>query len=31
MRAAINMLVEVGIGSKKIYENEFEKVFITET
>jgi len=25
------MLVEVGISSKKIYENEFEKVFIAET
>jgi Cullin family len=25
------MLVEVGISSKKIYEHEFEKVFINET
>lgn len=25
------MLVEIGISSKKIYENEFEKLFIAET
>ena len=25
------MLVEVGMSSKKIYETEFEKVFILET
>ena len=31
MRAAIQMLVEVGISSKKIYETEFEKIFIHES
>jgi cullin 3 len=31
MRSAIQMLVEVGISSKKIYENEFEKIFIHES
>lgn len=31
LRQVIQMLVEVGISSKKIYENEFEKVFIQET
>src|SRR5688500_13548211 len=31
LRSAIQMLVEVGIASKKIYEQEFEKVFIQDT
>ena len=31
LRAAIQMLVEVGHPQKKIYEQEFEKPFITET
>lgn len=31
LRQAIRMLVEVGISQKKIYEEEFEKVFIAET
>jgi len=31
MRKVIQMLVEVGISSKKIYENEFEKLFVQET
>ena len=31
LRLAIQMLVEIGITSKKIYEAEFEKIFIQET
>ena len=31
LRQSIQMLVEIGISSKKIYEHEFEKVFIQET
>jgi cullin 3 len=31
LRQVIQMLVEVGISSKKIYESEFEQVFIAET
>jgi len=31
LRQVVQMLVEIGISNKKIYENEFEKVFISET
>jgi hypothetical protein len=31
LRQSIQMLVEVGISNKKIYESEFEKKFIEET
>lgn len=31
MRSAIQMLVEVGISSKKIYEQEFERVLVQES
>ncbi len=31
IRQVIQMLVEIGLSNKKIYEHEFEKVFISET
>jgi len=31
IRSAIHMLLEVGVHSRKIYEQEFESVLLTET